>query len=323
MARVRFGERWYELRPDESVLEGLLRNGVRVPNACRAGACQSCVMRNPAEPERAPLPSRSPLKETLQAQGYFLSCLCRPTHDLEVTLPGGELRVTTSLVAVDPIGADVLRVRLARPGAFDYRAGQYVTLLRSDGLSRSYSLASAPDSSELELHVRWYPQGQMSGWLRDQAVAGEPVWIQGPLGSCFYVEGRPRQPMLLAGSGTGLAPLWAVARDALARGHEGPIWLFDGGNDPGRLYLRPTLRELAKQHSQLRYRPCVLRDADGPDVETGSLDQVISQALPDLEGWRVFLCGSPERVNGLRRQAFLAGASLREIHADAFLPSAA
>ncbi|MFP2932974.1 2Fe-2S iron-sulfur cluster-binding protein [Pyxidicoccus sp. 3LG] len=45
MARVKHESSWYPLEPGESVLDGLLRQGVSVPNSCRAGACQSCLMK--------------------------------------------------------------------------------------------------------------------------------------------------------------------------------------------------------------------------------------------------------------------------------------
>ena len=40
---------------------------------------------------------------------------------------------------------------------------------------------------------------------------------------------------------------------------------------------------------------------------------------PKLAGVRVVLCGNPELVTKLRKAAFLAGASMKDIYADAFL----
>jgi len=37
-----------------------------------------------------------------------------------------------------------------------------------------------------------------------------------------------------------------------------------------------------------------------------------------LAGWRVFLCGLPDMVHATRKQAYLKGARLADIHADAF-----
>jgi hypothetical protein len=57
------------------------------------------------------------------------------------------------------------------------------------------------------------------------------------------------------------------------------------------------------------------------DVRAGAIDKLVAGELPKLAGFRVFLCGHPELVAALKKKAFLAGAGLREIHADPFLPS--
>jgi CDP-4-dehydro-6-deoxyglucose reductase, E3 len=322
MSRVRYEAQWYPLEPEESVLDGLLRQGIVVPHACKAGVCQSCLMR--AANGRVPEKAQAGLKETLRARNYFLACSCKLERGMELEVGGGadELRVPARLDSVMPLSGDVLRVRLRPEAPFEYRAGQYLTLLRADGLARSYSVASLPREGLLELHVRLLPGGVMSGWLRTEARPGDEVRIQGPAGECFYVPGRPEQPLLLAGTGTGLAPLYGIARDALEEGHTGPIWLFHGARDPRGLYLAEELRELAARHPNLHYRPSVLEGRLEEGVHVGALDALIRAECPKPVGWRAFLCGNPELVVSLRKKLFLAGLSLKDIHADAFLPSA-
>jgi ferredoxin-NADP reductase len=162
----------------------------------------------------------------------------------------------------------------------------------------------------------------MSTWLCAEARLGDAVRIQGPAGECFYLPGRPEQSLLLAGTGTGLAPLYGIVRDALAQGHTGPLWLFHGAREPQGLYLVEQLRELASRHSNLHYRPSVLEGRLGEGVHVGPLDALLRAECPKPVGWRAFLCGNPEQVLSLRKKLFLAGLSLKDIHADAFLPSA-
>ncbi|HSP77869.1 MAG TPA: 2Fe-2S iron-sulfur cluster-binding protein [Myxococcaceae bacterium] len=319
MARVKHEGRWYPLEEGETVLEGLVRQGVEVPHSCRAGACQSCLMR--AEAGEVPAKAQAGLKETLKMRGYFLACACRPEGELEVAGAGAELRVAARIEALERLSGSVLGVRLRPEGPFEYRPGQYVTLLR-EGLARSYSLASQPEEGTLELHVRRLPGGRMSGWLFEEARPGDTVTLQGPAGECFYVPGRPEQPLLLAGTGTGLAPLYGIVRDALARGHTGPIWLFHGARTLEGLYLVEELRALQSRHEPLRYRPVVLEGPERVGVTTGLLEALIKEVCPRPVGWRAFLCGDPQWVLSLRKKLFLAGLSLKDIHADAFLPSA-
>lgn len=320
MAKVRHEAEWYPLEPGETVLDGLLRQGVQVPHACRAGACQSCLMRAVSGP--VPEAAQVGLKDTLRARGYFLACTCRPQEGVALEVAGAsELRVPARVVATEALSGDVSAVRLEVEAPLDYRAGQYVTVVREDGLARSYSLASLPREGQLELHVRLVPGGAMSGWLVRDVRPGARVHVQGPAGDCFYVPGQPESPLLLAGTGTGLAPLYGILRDALESGHAGPIHLFHGALEPGGLYHVGALRALAARHPNLHYRPVVLAGGGG-DVEEGALEAKVLTCLPKRPvGWRAFLCGNPEAVLSLRKKLFLAGFSLKDIHADAFLPS--
>ncbi|WP_241757905.1 2Fe-2S iron-sulfur cluster-binding protein [Myxococcus landrumensis] len=319
MTQVKHESKWYPLEPEESVLDGLLRQGVAVPNSCRAGACQSCLMR--ATSGDVPDAARVGLKDTLRAQGYFLACVCKPVAGTRLEVSGADaLRVPACIDSVTPLSSSVLRVRLSTRTPLDYRAGQYVSLLREDGLARSYSLASLPREGLLELHVRRIPGGLMSGWLSEHARAGDSVSVQGPAGSCFYVPGRFEQPLLLAGTGTGLAPLYGIIRDALESGHTGPIWLFQGARAPEGLYLTEELRELARRHSGFHYRPSVLTGGSR-DVAEGALDVLIRAECPKPAGFRAFLCGDSDLVLSLRKKLFLSGLSLKDLHADVFLPS--
>jgi CDP-4-dehydro-6-deoxyglucose reductase len=321
MTTIKFEGRLYSLEPKETVLDGLLRGGVNAPYSCRVGACQTCILR--ATSGAVPPAAQVGLKETMKARGYFLACICRPTEDLTLHSVGDEMRIEASITALDRLTPTVVRVRLRPEAPWEYRAGQYASLHRADGLGRSYSLASLPSDGVLELHVRKLREGRMSGWLYSEAEVGEKVHIQGPSGDCFYVAGRPEQPMLLAGSGTGLAPLYGVLRDALANGHTGPIWLFHGAREEGGLYLMDELRAIAEANPQVRYRPSVFMGEPSGDVRVGSLEKLIIEELPKLVGFRAFLCGHPDIVSGVKKRVFLAGIPMREIHADPFLPSAA
>jgi ferredoxin-NADP reductase/ferredoxin len=312
------------LNDGETVLDALTRHGVSVPNSCRAGACQSCLVR--AVDGGAPANAQQGLKESLRARGFFLACQARPTGDLTVAPADDDAmtRAAAVLHRVERLSADVVRVLLKCDGGFDYRPGQFVHLVRDDGLSRSYSLASLGGGRDrhLELHVRKVAGGAMSTWLHDHAAPGQALEVRGPAGDCFYVPGRAAQPMLLAGTGTGLAPLYAIARDSLGQGHTGPIRLYHGGLSPAGLYLVDELTDLAARHPNLTYVRCVLSgDAAEPDpgVRVGDLEKLILSDLPDLAGWRVFLCGHPALVQSLRKRTFLAGARMKEIHSDAFV----
>jgi ferredoxin-NADP reductase len=262
------------------------------------------------------------LQASLRERGFFLACQAKLDEDLEVSRHGTEaLEVPARVADVTQLSSDVIRVRLAPLAAFTYRAGQFVTVVREDGLARAYSLASLPgrDAGVLELHVRVLAGGAMSGWLASPAAQGVQVRLRGPAGDCFYTPDRPEQALVLVGAGTGLAPLWGVLREALSAEHTGAIELWHGARSPDGLYLRAELQQLARDHANFTYRACVLEGANQPGVLQGRLDDVLLRTVPSFAARRVYLCGDATLVQQLKRKVFLSGAALPEIHADAFV----
>ncbi|HEY0634177.1 MAG TPA: 2Fe-2S iron-sulfur cluster-binding protein [Gammaproteobacteria bacterium] len=320
MSSIVINDQRYPLAPGATVLETLLNAGVEVPFGCRAGACQSCLLR--AIAGTVPVEAQQGLKETLKAEGWFLACRCQPIDELTIDLnaqnaPPFKGRVVEKRL----LSPRVMGVWLRPERPFDYRAGQYLTLWRDENHGRSYSLASLPGEDPLlELHIARIDGGAVSGWVHDGLQVGDELPLQGPLGECFYVAGDPHQPLLLVGTGTGLAPLYGVLRDALRNGHLGPIHLFHGARSRDYLYYHAELTALSAQHANVHYHPSLVESAEQPaeGVELGPVDQLIARHLPALNGVRVYLSGAPDIVAKLRKQCFLAGAASKEIHTDPF-----
>jgi NAD(P)H-flavin reductase len=319
--RVSFEGEEYELAAGETVLDCLHRHGQQLASMCRAGICQCCLLR--VESGEIPAIAQQGLKPGLKSRGLFMPCVCRPAGDLAVArcdaLPMYQARV----VEVENLSPRVLRVGLSVPEGFTFSGGQFVQLVRpGDGLMRPYSIASLPGDPLLELHVALQPEGQMSQWLAH--AQGECVELRGPLGECCYPDGDGERPLLLAGTGTGLAPLFAVLRSALQAGHAGPIRLFHGAAEQRELYLWTELTALADRHPNLRIGASV-RDGEGvePGVSSRPLaDQALAGDLPLGES-RAFLCGNPGFVRDMRKQLYLKGLPLDRIHADPFMPPTA
>jgi len=324
----------FELEPGETVLEGIERNGASLPAFCRRGICQACLVK--ARRGEVPAAAQRGLSDGLRRQALFLACVCQPSGDLELERHGSSAAFPTRVERVERLSEQVLRVLLAAPAGFSYRAGQFVQLARSDGLMRPYSITSLP-GGPLELHVELLPAGAMSRWLA--TATGEQLSLRGPFGECFYLPDEPDRPLLLAGTGTGLAPLLGIARDAIAARHRGPIELHHGSRRRDGLYLWTELEALARDAPQLRLSGSVLEPVGveatdlpanvapanvAPENASGRvavrrIDDALSSADIPWSLARVYLCGNQELVRRLQRQAYLAGASLARIHADAFV----
>lgn len=319
MVTLTIAENSYSCLSGESVLDALLRQNVNIPFACKKGTCHSCMVR--CVDGQPPLTSQSGLKNTLQKQNFFLSCQCLPKQDMTIRLPDqSEFYRMGEVVENRLLNRSTILLIIAFADAFEFNAGQFVNLQRNDGLTRSYSIANIPQQSNiLEFHIRRLPDGAFSTWLHDEICVGDSIAVSEPRGHCFYLPERKDQGLLLVGTGTGLAPLAGILTDALSHGHSGPIHLFHGSREVEDLYRISEMRHLAEQHPNFHYTPCLSGDQVPDGFTAGRVNGVVFSQLTHLKSWRVFLCGHPDMVNQMKRQAFMKGAAIADIYADAFV----
>lgn len=306
------------MTPGETVLEALHRAGIDAPSSCRAGQCQTCMHR--AIEGTPPPSSQEGLTDAQKALGYFLPCVCHPSESLTIAPidDAGEKREAV-VRALEQLSPDILRLRLEAAN-FAYRPGQFLELIAGDDLSRHYSLASHPEEDPfLEMHIRLHPNGRMSRKLSAELQPGHKLHVAGPRGTCFYEGVDPDQPLTLIGAGTGLAPLYGVLRDALRQGHRGPIRLYHGARDRSGLYLSDEIEKFTQLRENVGYIPAAL-DPNAPhggDIAALALAEEAPRAAQSA----FFLCGGENLVKRLKRDLFMAGASLKAIRSDVFTPA--
>lgn len=318
MPTVYFRDERYQCQDGESLLATFLRHQVPIPHSCESGVCSTCLLR--CDHGDVGESAVKGLNKALVAQGYFLSCQCIPEDDIHVAqIDDFDLFGRARVVDKEMLSPAVCRLRLQSANPLYYRAGQYINLRNQQGVIRSFSLASLPAQDEfLELHVKRMPGGEFSNWIVENISVGDGVDFQGPNGMSFYDLDDSDARMLLVGTGTGLAPLVGIIRDALHSGHKGDIHLYHGEKDFPALYLHDYLTELQQDVDNFRYFPCIDMDgASGPaDVYHG---KVLDAALADVRGYQsVYLCGSPTMVQQGQEQAFQDGVPLANIHTDPF-----
>ncbi|MCV2369668.1 FAD-binding oxidoreductase [Roseateles oligotrophus] len=309
----------YAVNAGESVLDTLLRHGVELPNACRRGVCQACLLRSLDQPPRLADAQRG-LRDTLRQQGFFMACQCPAEPELNLASPqSAELFQPALVIHSEALSASVHCIRLQPEQALPHQAGQFLNLRRADGLVRSYSIASVPALEPyIELHVQRRQGGAMSQWLADGLQVGQSIEIAGPNGNCFYLPGRAQQSLLMIATGTGAAPLLGIARSALLSGHAGNIHFYHGSSSEAGFYCRAQLLALAAQHDKVHVHFCISGEAAPAPCESGRALDIALRQHPELSGFRVFLCGAPEMVNSAKKMAYLHGAAMQDIYADPF-----
>lgn len=193
-----------------------------------------------------------------------------------------------------------LRVRLDRP--MPYVAGQWVNLAR-DGVSRSYSVASAPTPTDdvLEFAVTLVEGGPFSTRLHSLKV-GDGLDVEGPFGFFVQDETHSALPVVFVGTGTGVAPLRAMVQASLATGDaEGPpmVLLFGQRSADERIF-REEFEALSRQHPRFRYEVTLSRADDDWSGRRGYVQAHIADLVSPLGPCHVYICGLSDMVRGVR-----------------------
>jgi ferredoxin-NADP reductase len=128
------------------------------------------------------------------------------------------------VVNVVPETPRVKTIAFDVPGWPGHRAGQHVDvrLTAEDGYQaqRSYSIASVPDGTRLQLTVERLEDGEVSPYLTDGLRPGDRIELRGPVGGYFVWEPAQGGPLLLVAGGSGVVPLMAMIRARAVAGSD-------------------------------------------------------------------------------------------------------
>ncbi|WP_309711326.1 FAD-binding oxidoreductase [Pseudolysinimonas sp.] len=192
------------------------------------------------------------------------------------------------------------RIVLDVPGWPGNDAGSHldVRLTAPDGYqaSRSYSIASYGPSPQVLLSVDEIPTGEVSPFLTGELRVGDQIEVHGPLGAYFVWRptgfGSTTGPVQLIGGGSGIVPLYAIARAAADADRVADFRLLSSVRSPDNQFFDTELDALAA--AGLRIDRIYTREAPaGWPVAPGRLTrETLAAAIPDATTIeRSYVCG--------------------------------
>ena len=223
----------------------------------------------------------------------------------------------------------VKTIRLAVSHWPGHLAGQHadVRLTAEDGYraERSYSIASPPEVSALELTVDRLEDGEVSAFLTGQLRPTDTIQLRGPIGGHFvWSAAERRRPLLLLGGGSGIVPLMCMLRHRRLSGHDAPVALLYSARTREDVIYHEELRDLARSDVRFTLRITLTRDvAPGWSGAVGRIDLPAVQALlADLGGVAdSFVCGYGGFVETASALLLQAGQPADAIRTERFGPT--
>ncbi len=184
---------------------------------------------------------------------------------------------------------------------FAFRAGQHVEvrLTAPDGYraQRAYSIASAPeDRSILELAVEKLETGEVSPFFHEVAQVGDEIELRGPIGGHFIWQNADGGPILLAGAGSGVAPLMSMIRHHANSQSSVPILLLLSARSWEDVIFRDELLALDRKQGAFKLVLTITREAPrregdyGRRIDVPMIGEILKRLPSPLK--RAFVCGS-------------------------------
>lgn len=214
------------------------------------------------------------------------------------------------LIAKTQLSPSVYRFIFELPGprdAIGLPIGQHVAIkanVNGESVSRSYTPTSNNlDLGVLELVIKCYPDGLLTGQYLAHLNVGDKVLFRGPKGAMKYRRGLCRHIGMIAG-GTGITPMYQLIRAICEDERDTTeISLIYANRSEEDILLREELEAFARRYKNLRI--WYMLDQPPQDWTYGKgyvTAQVMSDRLPKpAADTKIMLCGPPGMVNASKK----------------------
>jgi len=186
-----------------------------------------------------------------------------------------------SVTEIEELAPSVLQITVAfDDDRFSFKPGQWVNFRFPDGVSRAYTIASAPQSESVQLCVR-VGQGR-GGKALTRLDAGAAVTIDGPYGD-FLVPENDGRGIVFMGGDTGIAPIRSMVLAMLASGDERKISVLYEPDRRNILYASdfdPLARDGAIKHESGKIEILIARNREamnGSNLMAAGFDPFIDR----------------------------------------------
>lgn len=218
-------------------------------------------------------------------------------------------------------------IELPEVDHFDFRPGQFVTLdlpihEQRNRRWRSYSIASAPDGSNLiELVIVLLEGGVGTHYLFNEIHEGSTVTLRGPQGVFTLPDNLAQDDLFLICTGTGVAPFRSMAAHMAAQAPNTPwlhgkVHLVYGSRTRQDLLYRSELEHYAQSIPQFQYHPTLSReDWEGP---RGYVHNIYEALCALRQPAQFMLCGWKVMVDEAKERILAMGYDRKRIHVELY-----
>jgi CDP-4-dehydro-6-deoxyglucose reductase len=216
-------------------------------------------------------------------------------------------------------------IQIPELDSFNFKPGQFVTLdlpihEKTNKRWRSYSIASAPDGSNIiELVIVLLEGGLGTTYLFNEIKVGSNITLRGPVGVFTLPETLDKDLYLIC-TGTGIAPFRSMVhwihQQKIA--HKNIHLIFGCRKLTDQLY-GSELKALEPLENNFYYHPVFSREDAVPNgAYSGYVHAVYEQLLAAKNPSQFYLCGWKNMIDEAKQRIMAAGYDKKDIHLEIY-----
>jgi len=191
---------------------------------------------------------------------------------------------------------DIYIVSLEADHILEFKAGQYLELMIPGESYCYFSIANAPGSKILELHVQSGGEETASSRIIEYLLTEKKVDIQLPMGDCTLDHlAEETGPLLLIAAGTGFSQVKSISEAMLSHSLTRSVHLYWSARTVSGLYLSELPEMWHQSDCNFHFSAIVSEHNDWQDKQSLLFNAVVED-FPDLSKCQAVCCGSPEMV---------------------------
>lgn len=229
--------------------------------------------------------------------------------------------ISCQIISVTPFNDSVYKIELKPDTQFEFKAGQYLSIIMDEKDKRPFSIGSAPNSEYLELHIgaavsESYPM-QVVERLQACLKDGHKIDIEAPAGEAF-LRPESNRPRLLIAGGTGFSYIKSIIEQQIALGQTNETLLYWGCRNQDAMYYESIARQWHDAYPWLHFVPVIEESEATWRGKTANLLTQISEDFVGLNGYDVYIAGRFDMVGAAREVFRTLGVEEDYLYGDAF-----
>ena len=322
-------EKTYKVEGGNSLLSTLRSEKIFIPSACGGkGSCGYCKVvvtegGGPVLATELPLLTEDELKKNTR-----LSCQCKVKQNIKIEIPKELFNVkeyAATVVKMEKVTSTIKHLRFdLGEEEINFKPGQYVQLKapayegNDEEVYRAYSVASSMnDKNSIELLIG-YTGGIATTYVHQYLKEGDSVHINGPYGDFCYHE-EDSGPVILAGAGTGLAPILSILQYMADNKINRKTLLFFGAKTMDDLFLIDKIKDFEKNLPDFKFIPTLSREESLQWTgDKGRVPDSINKYIEKGENFSAYLCGSPAMIDSIVKALQEKDIPMEKIYYDKF-----